>query len=145
MQDPVDFKFEDKHYIRNYMYPAASGTSKARLFFLHAYGDLSGRYGYFFKLFAEQDIEVFSFDMVGFGESGGAKRGIFTSESQPLDCAFQFIAAVEQKFGVSPKNFLIGQSMGGLLTLAAGMEQPDKFLGLTALVPYIELQEPLRT
>lgn len=123
MQDPVDFKMDGKHYIRNYHYPAKSGAPKARLFFIHGYGDFSGRYAYFTKLFAEQDIEVFSFDMVNFGESSGPKRGIFTSIEQPFECSYQFFEAVEEKFGKHEKSFLMGHSMGGLLTFGIAMEK----------------------
>lgn len=113
---------------------------------MHGYGDFAKRYAYFFRQFPERGIEVFSFDMPGFGESEGEARGIITDTQHLFNLQLQFIEKVLEKFGGDDLPVIVcGHSLGALASLNAAMEKPEKIAAVVCLTPYIEIREPLRT
>lgn len=77
--------------LMTYRYPGAPRVSKGRLFFLHGYGDYSGRYGYWFKLFAKNGYEVVAMDYPKFGKSGGEPRWVWGNPYEGVESYAAFI------------------------------------------------------
>lgn len=88
------------------------GDVWARMLLVHGISEHSGRYERTAGLFAEAGIEVHSFDLVGFGASGG-RRGDLASWTVYLDQTEDHLTALA---GDVPL-VLLGHSMGGLIAL----------------------------
>ena len=62
-----------------YRYPVPEGTArKGVIFYIHGYGSYCERYAFQAQTFAEAGYEVIGLDQRGFGNSGG-QRGLIES------------------------------------------------------------------
>jgi acylglycerol lipase len=98
-----------------------------------------------FELWAERyGIAVYSYDMVGHGQSGG-RRGYIDSFSQVVD---DFVSLAESARSVSeiPPNrksipiFLGGHSLGGLVAAMAVLRNQSAYAGLLLSSPAINVE-----
>lgn len=91
---------------------------------VHGIGEHSGRYEHVGSFFADQNIDTFSYDQRGFGQSGG-RRAFVKSFEQYLDDAQ---ALLERQRPAGLPVILLGHSLGGLVVtnyLVSDRPQPD--------------------
>ena len=57
-----------------------------------------------------------------------------------MEDLLEFTEKVDEKFGgQNVPHFLVGQSMGGFLATSLAIEAPERFTGMTLLVPFFGL------
>lgn len=91
-----------------------AADSWASMLIVHGLGEHSGRYERAGSMFADAGIEVWSFDLVGFGGSGG-ERAYVESLSVYLDDIADQLTPV---FMSGRPSVMMGQSFGGLLVVS---------------------------
>ena len=125
------------HDVMTYRHPMVGQKRKGRIFFLHGYGDYAGRYGYWFKYFAEHGYEVVSVDYPRFGKSSGEPKWVWGSPYDGVNACVSFIKRVNEKYG-REKSFLMGYSLGGLQSIHIGHVLPELVDGLVLMAPFID-------
>ena len=122
-------------------WPVETGEPWASLLLVHGLAEHSGRYEHVGAQLAGAGIETFSFDLRGFGASGGQRASV-DRWSQLHDDVEERLAAVRAMAPARPL-VLYGHSLGGLIALGYvldGRAKPD-LLVLSA--PAIAANVPL--
>ncbi|CAJ1405224.1 unnamed protein product [Effrenium voratum] len=106
----------------------------ATLMIVHGTVDHSGVYSELGQFLAAQGVAVFASDMRGWGRSDGEPLYLDNIKSFMGD----ILADYEHIHAASPYSqlrarFLLGKSIGGLITAWAAAEHPDKWTGLIGL------------
>ena len=117
---------------------------RASIVLVHGAGEHHGRYAHVAAAFGAQGIEVVTGDLPGWGRSAG-RKGHIDSFSQYLDTVQGWVgAAVEKANGAYPV-FLLGHSMGGLVSVRF-IQRGDGTTGLAGVLlssPCLELKVPV--
>jgi len=76
---------------------------------------------------------------MGYGHSEGLRNYIHSNESM-VENLIHYIDEIDSKYG-GPliKKFIIGYSLGGLLTLKLNSLKPDFFSSMALIGPYLKL------
>ena len=113
---------------------------KALLLLVHGAGEHSGRYLHLAAFFTEHDIAVAALDHNGHGQSSGTP-GHVGSFDVYLEDLEQFYNHIAQQFAGVPL-FLLGHSLGGLISCHYLLQRQDSFVGCVLSGPLImsELQ-----
>lgn len=106
---------------------------KAALALIHGIGEHSGRYHHVARFFQARGYAIFALDLRGHGQSKGnrghvARFGDYMADAQVL------IDLAHEKTPDVPV-FLVGHSMGGLITLAYTLKHPDELSGIIVSSP----------
>ena len=96
-------------------------VKKAQLFIVHGYAEHGYRYDHVAKALNEAQIEVFSYDQLGHGRSGGLQAYVPSFEGL-VDDVNTIIH--EYKDDMVP-SFLFGHSMGGLVAVKYCLERNE--------------------
>jgi acylglycerol lipase len=102
-------------------------SPKALLVIVHGLAEHSGRYDYVARKFNENQFSVYRFDNRGHGKSGGAR-----GDNDHLDHFLKdthMIANLATKENKGKPVFMLGHSMGGLITAAYGAAHGDALKG----------------
>ena len=92
-------------------------------------------------MFAENGYDFHTIDQRGFGYSEG-RRGVFESQQIIMDDLNEFTEKIDTQFGGKDvPHFLVGQSMGGFLSARLSVEIPERFAGMSLLVPFFGLYD----
>ncbi|MDO8715280.1 MAG: lysophospholipase [Dehalococcoidales bacterium] len=104
------------------------GQPKAILLVVHGLGEHSGRYGNLVNHFVPAGYGVYSYDHRGHGKSAGVKGYVdrFSNFTDDLDIILELVRTRHP--GV--KTFLIGHSIGGLVSTAYTIKHQHMFDGL---------------
>jgi alpha-beta hydrolase superfamily lysophospholipase len=113
---------------------------KAYINLIHGLGEHSGRYHAWAGRFADKGIAVRSFDMRGYGRSGG-RRGYASGYYKLLKDIEAFIEMGKQEFPELPV-FNYGHSMGANLLLNYSFQVASQGAGLVITSPWLELTRP---
>lgn len=113
-------------------YPAEN--EQARLVIVHGIGEHSGRYGNVIGKLVPGNISVWAVDLRGHGKSDGRRGHILTFDDYINDVSSMMDVAT-QGMGEERKCFLLGHSMGGLITLDFALRFPARFDGVIASSP----------
>ena len=106
---------------------------------MHGYGDYVQRYGYFARVLAEAGFDVVGIDQKGFGYSEGL-RGFIQSADSVVDDLAQHVNLIDSKYGGEQvKKFIIGFSLGGLLSVKLNALRPNYFSSIALIAPYFNL------
>ncbi|MBW0432235.1 alpha/beta hydrolase [Leptospira yasudae] len=127
---------KSKLYCQSWTKPNANRV----MIFHHGFGEHSGRYTNLLRYFAKSDINFYSFDMRGHGNSEG-KRGHADSFDLYVRDLSDFANEVlkrEQK----DRFFLLGHSLGGAVALRYAQEgiNQDNILGLVLGSPALKVK-----
>lgn len=100
---------------------------KANIIINHGFAEHIGRYDYVAKCLVDAGYNVLRYDLRGHGKSKGPKGYI---ESY-LDFLLDADAMVDLMKSINPglETYMIGHSMGGLITTLYGVNYPDKLNG----------------
>jgi alpha-beta hydrolase superfamily lysophospholipase len=113
-----------------------AATPRAALLVVHGLGEHSGRYHDFAARAAAAGISTFALDLAGHGRSGG-RRGHVASFDLHLRDVHTLRAIALAATGTLPL-FVLGQSMGGLLTLRYLQEHGAGVRGGVLCSPWLE-------
>lgn len=115
------------------------GKPKAIVCLIHGLGEHTGRYAHVGNTFNDAGYALFSFDLRGHGQTGGA-RGHTPSLDVVMQDIHQFIGFQKQNFPNTP-IFLYGHSLGGLFAFVYAIRFVDELKG--AIVTGMALRSPL--
>ncbi|EMJ95561.1 putative lysophospholipase [Leptospira kirschneri str. JB] len=119
-------------------------NSNRLLIFHHGFGEHSGRYANLVRYFSKSDINFYSFDMRGHGNSDG-KRGHSDSFDLYVRDLADFVSEVLKREH-KERFFLLGHSLGGAITLRYSQEgiNQDNILGLILGSPALMVRMDFR-
>lgn len=109
-------------------YHLPQGASRAAVLIVHGYGEHSGRYQHVIERLVQSNYAVYALDHRGHGKSEGERAYCDTSEQFVNDLKLYF----DRVKGAQPgkKLFVLGHSMGGLISLAFAERYQNEFDGL---------------
>ena len=107
---------------------------RARLVIAHGLGEHSGRYGNVIKLLFPDDISIWALDHRGHGQSDGP-RGHISSFNDYLNDLKGMVELAKAGIGENTSCFLLGHSMGGLISLMFALKHPDMIDGVIVSSP----------
>ncbi|TGM00949.1 alpha/beta hydrolase [Leptospira barantonii] len=127
---------KSKLYCQSWTKPNANRL----MIFHHGFGEHSGRYTNLLRFFAKSDINFYSFDMRGHGNSEG-KRGHADSFDLYVRDLSDFAKEVLKRER-KDRFFLLGHSLGGAVTLRYSQEgiNQDNILGLILGSPALRVR-----
>ena len=111
--------------------------SIASLVLIHGLGEHSGRYSNFFNKFSNK-FNILAMDLRGHGRSGG-KRGHILSFSEYLNDIKYFIEYV-RNISKNKKIYLLGHSMGGLISVRYAECYPGDIKGMIVSSPLLKMR-----
>ncbi len=115
--------------------PASSPV--ATVVITHGLGEHSSRYGHVIQHLLTHGYEVVTYDIRGHGRSAG-RRGDTPSFQAFLDDLGCVVGWVKQR-RPTPRLFLYGHSMGGLITLSFTLEDREPLSGVIAASTWLRL------
>ena len=115
--------------------------SKAALIVVHGVAEHSGRYMNLVNAMVPQGFSVYGLDHYGHGRSGG-KRLFVPSFDYFTRCLDTLVDRVKQ-WEPKKKCFLVGHSMGGLITAAYLADHPDKVDGAVLSGPAVKVPDDI--
>jgi acylglycerol lipase len=103
----------------------------------HGGGEHSGRYAHVADALNERGYSVWALDHRGHGRSEG-HRGLVDSIENAVEDLDTFIAIAREELGRTP--FLLGHSMGGLISTAYAIRHGDRIAGLVLSGPVAAIE-----
>jgi len=113
------------------------GPTKAVLAVVHGYGEHSGRYFKLADYFVPRGYALYAYDLRGHGKSAGP-RGYINRFDEYLTDTDTFLKFVHQ--AEPGRLFLVGHSLGGLISAAYAIEHPDQCHGLILSSAFFRLK-----
>lgn len=109
------------------------GPVRAIVVLVHGVAEHSGRYDRVAKQLAAGGFAVYGFDHLGHGRSGGAQANIESIDAA-ADNVLTMLEIASAKYPAAPR-FVLGHSMGGLITLYLATRAPLEVTGIVASAP----------
>lgn len=103
----------------------------------HGQSDHSARFAHVAQFFVEHNIDFFAADLLGHGQSSGA-RGHISSFDEYLETVDMLVQDVKHRYPGKP-IFIYGHSMGGNIVINHAFKNTDKIAGYIATSPWIRL------
>ncbi|WP_053363296.1 alpha/beta hydrolase [Bacillus sp. FJAT-27251] len=117
------------------------GTPKAAVILVHGFGDHSGGLHQLSAGLSEKKYTVYALDLRGHGKSAG-KRGYVQNWDEFKEDLQKFEKLIGQQQPKLPV-FLVGHSMGALISLDYAMDHGEGLSGVAAISPAISYQASL--
>ena len=114
-----------------------AGRPRALVVIAHGVAEHSGRYARLGKLLVDQGYAVYAIDHRGHGKSEGGRALVEKFDHLISDLDQLVALACEQQPGFKP--FLIGHSLGGVISISYAMKFQDKLKGLILSGPAVQL------
>lgn len=121
--------------------PPRSGKARARVLVVHGFAEHSGRYGHVLEGLATRDLDAWALDLRGYGRSDGG-RGCVRAFDDYLDDVDALLKAAAPDRATTPV-FLLGHSMGALVSTRFVQEQPSGIRGLVLSSPFFRVKMPV--
>lgn len=106
---------------------------KAVLLLVHGLGAHSQRWNFLADFFLQNNISSYAIELRGFGETEGLKGDVENFDIYYND--IRSLCAIIGSENPDKKIFLIGESMGALISFLAAGGEPDQFSGIILLSP----------
>ena len=115
------------------------GDVKAVLFLVHGLGEHSGRYMNHVNRFVPLGYAVYGMDHIGHGKSDGQREVIdrFTDFTDTLKTYYEMVKGWQPGKPI----FILGHSLGGLITCYYLLDHQDLFKGAIISAPLIKVSE----
>lgn len=115
------------------MVPSDAGDRAQTLVFVHGLAEHSGRYRYPFDYFSGLGWPCYALDLRGHGRSGGRRVHIrrFSDYLDDVDAVLELVRTQRPAAPV----FLIGHSMGGVVSILYALERGEQLAGLVLSSP----------
>ncbi|CAG5120077.1 unnamed protein product [Candidula unifasciata] len=110
-------------------------SPRGLVFMCHGAGEHCLYYTELAELLRAKELFVFSHDHQGNGQSGGPRMHISDFRHYTRD-VFQHVDKIKERFPGLPV-FIIGHSMGGAISILAGLDRPDYFTGVVLISPAV--------
>lgn len=109
-------------------------NSKASLVIVHGIGEHSSRYSHVGNHFSKLGYSVYAYDQRGNGRSAGRRGHIkdFNEYILDLNCFIEYLS-------LKGKPFILGHSLGGLVSIRFAMDYPEGIAGLIVSSPALGL------
>ncbi|MFL6293852.1 MAG: alpha/beta hydrolase [Thermoanaerobaculia bacterium] len=127
------FQTRDGLALSSCSYPCPA--PRARVVLVHGYAEHMGRYAHVIEALNGAGFEVHAFDLRGHGRSEGVRGHVLRFQDY-LDDLDLFLAELPQD---ALPLFLLGHSLGGLLSLRYVLDRPDAFVALAVSSPYLHI------
>lgn len=114
----------------------------AVLLIVHGYDDHSGRYMNIVNRFVTKGIAVYGLDQIGHGKSEGT-RGYVRKFEDYTETLKIFVGLIRND-QVGKPLFILGYSMGGLITSIYLIDNQNEFAGAIIMSPAVEVPETNR-
>jgi len=117
------------------------GEAKAVLFIVHGLGEHSGRYMNVVNHFVPLGYAIYGLDHLGHGKSEGGREEVqrFEDYTDPLTTYYNMVKGWQ----VGKPMFILGHSLGGLITTYYLLDNQDKFKGAIISAPAIKISESI--
>jgi alpha-beta hydrolase superfamily lysophospholipase len=117
------------------------GEVKAVLFIVHGLGEHSGRYMNVVNHFIPLGYAVYALDHLGHGKSGGGREQVqrFEDYTDTLTTYYSMVKGWQAEQPI----FILGHSMGGLITTYYLLDNQEKFKGAIISAPAIKISESI--
>jgi acylglycerol lipase len=114
---------------------------KAVLFIVHGLGEHSGRYMNVVNHFVPLGYAVYGLDHLGHGKSEGGREEVqrFEDYTDPLTPYYNMVKGWQ----VGKPIFILGHSLGGLITTYYLLDNQEKFKGAIISAPAIKISESI--
>jgi alpha-beta hydrolase superfamily lysophospholipase len=106
---------------------------EAVVLLVHGLGGNSSRWEYLARFLLEKNITSYAIELKGFGETEGLKGHIDSFRIYYRD--IQSLYDIIERENSGEKIFLIGESMGGLISFVLAGLKPDLFSGVICISP----------
>lgn len=100
---------------------------RAVIIVVHGFAEHLGRYEYIKDKLYESDFAVYRYDLRGHGRTEGEK-GHIDSFNQFIEDTDELVNLAHEEFSQLP-IYMLGHSMGGLITFSYGLKHKDKLKG----------------
>lgn len=114
-----------------------SGKARALIVIAHGVAEHGGRYARLGKRLVEQGYAVYALDHRGHGKSEGPRALVDKFDHLVTDLDQLVTLACEQQPGLKP--FLIGHSLGGVISISYALKFQEKLKGLILSGPAVQL------
>jgi lysophospholipase len=132
--------FQSRHNHRLYFRSWRSPAERATLILVHGIGEHSGRYARLARELSASGVSVFAHDLRGHGRSVGQRGHISRFEDFTSDL-HDFATHVRQLIGMESPVFIMGHSLGGLISLRLLQQYPGmSWLGAILSAPALGLR-----
>ena len=128
--------------LRLYLRRHELANARGEILIAHGFGEHSGRYGALTDHLAKHNYSVTAYDHRGHGLSDGLPGHVESFSEYDEDLA-KLISSVRSR-SQAKSLFLIGHSMGGLITLRYAARKSDAISGAIISAPLIEVAVPVR-
>ena len=117
------------------------GDVKAVLFLVHGLGEHSGRYTNVVNYFVPLGYAIYGLDHLGHGKSDGEKEVVLSFEdyTSPLKTFYDMV----QGWQPDKPIFILGHSMGGLITCSYLLDHSADFKGAIISAPAIKVSDSI--
>src|SRR5215213_181346 len=129
--------------LRLYTTRHEAANARADVVVVHGLGEHSGRYLPLINYLVERDYSVTAYDHRGHGKSEGLRGHVekFTDYEEDLDRVLNSV----QGHGRTRGTFIIGHSMGGLVTLRYAAKNGSRLAGAVVSAPAIQIATKVPT
>lgn len=108
-------------------------NAKALVIINHGFAEYGGRYDYVAQYLKQEAFSVYRYDLRGHGESSGKKGHIDAYQDFIDDC--QVIVELARTENPDLPIFMLGHSMGGLVSVLYALQYPDTLSGQILVGP----------
>lgn len=116
-------------------------VSKASLVVVHGLAEHSGRYGNLVDQFVPSGYAVYSIDHLGHGKSQGTR--VYVDRFQDYIATLKIFLGMVQEWQPKKPIFLIGHSMGGLISAAYVLQNQENLAGIVFSGPGIKVPDDI--
>ncbi len=111
--------------------------TKSVVILVHGFGDHSSRYSQTAEELNRNDFSVWAYDQEGHGRSGGTKG--YVNHFDDLVCDLRTFINMVLEDNPNTPLFLLGHSLGGLVSAFVALEMPDVLQGLVLTSPALKV------
>jgi len=120
-----------------------AGTARASVIALHSFGDFRLAFDELGPWLAQRGVATYAFDQRGFGE--GPHPSLWAGAEAMVDDLVDAVAAVRAAQAAGTPLYLLGESLGGAVIIAAAARRPAPEVdGLILAAPAVREAMPLR-